>query len=436
MKQRCSVLAAAMRSVLGASGTFTFIFAVACWMALAASAGAEQAPPSADASVSSAGGGNSLSAFTLRNTNFGSATTLIVSPSGGSYVQFDLSGIPPGATVTKAMLRLYVNNVINAGAFDVYQVDRAWSENTLTFNSQPLPLGPSATSSHPTAVTNATRNQFVLIDITSLAQGWMSGGIPNNGVALALTTPGTFAFDSKESTITGNGPELELVLNLPGPPGPDGAAGITGPIGPQGPTGPQGPQGPAGPQGIQGVQGDQGVPSAGFNGMKEFTSTATWTAPAEVTQVLVEMWGGGGGAVSVFLAGRGGGSGGYSRSVVSVTPGATYSIVVGSGGASSSACIDCPGAGVGADSAISLAGTTLIFAGGGGAARADADGAGGRVDPSAAISLVGLNGNYGRVHAPGASFCPNGTDTGSGGGIGGSNATIQDGSPGYVLLVW
>lgn len=413
---------------------FTFFFAVAWSMALAASAAAEQAPPSADAYVSSAGGGNgqSANAFTLRDTNFGSATTLVVSPSGGSYVQFDLSGIPPGAAVTKAMLRLYVNNVINAGAFDVYQVDRAWSENTLTFNSQPLPLGPSATGSRPTAVTNASRNQFLLIDITSLAQGWMSGGIPNNGVALALTTPGIFAFDSKESTLTGNGPELEIVLNLPGPLGPDGAAGITGPIGPQGPTGPQGPQGPAGPQGIQGVQGDQGVPSAGFNGMKEFTSTNTWTAPAEVTQVMVEMWGGGGGALTVALAGRGGGTGGYSRSVVAVTPGATYSIVVGSGGSSSSNT-----AGVGGDSSMSLVGGgTLIFAGGGGAGRVDADGAGGRVDSSAAISLQGFNGNYGRNHAPGASFCPNGTETGSGGGIGGSNATLQDGSPGYVLLVW
>jgi len=36
--------------------------------------------------------------------------------------------------------------------------------------------------------------------------------IANNGVALALTTAnGLFSFDSKESLLTANGPELEIV---------------------------------------------------------------------------------------------------------------------------------------------------------------------------------------------------------------------------------
>ena len=37
-------------------------------------------------------------------------------------------------------------------------------------------------------------NQFVLVDITSLVQGWQSGTIANNGVALAMTTSHGAAF--------------------------------------------------------------------------------------------------------------------------------------------------------------------------------------------------------------------------------------------------
>jgi hypothetical protein len=69
-----------------------------------------------------------------------------------------------------------------------------------------------------------------------------------------------------------------------------------------------------------------------------FTSTTTWTVPAGVTSVTVECIGGGGsggGGRNVNLAGGSGGGGGqYAKSVISVTPGNTYDVVVGTGGAS------------------------------------------------------------------------------------------------------
>ena len=121
------------------------------------------------------------------------------------------------------------------GSFDVYQLNSAWSENTLTYSTPAPALGASATGGHPLLVSPASTNQFLLIDITPLVQGWVSGSIPNNGVALALTTAGgTFSFDSKESLLTGNGPELELAFVSPGPQGPAGAQGIPGPMGLQG----------------------------------------------------------------------------------------------------------------------------------------------------------------------------------------------------------
>src|SRR4051812_22454707 len=107
---------------------FTLVFIAALAVPLLA-----QAPPSADTFVSS----------TYPTTNFGSVNSLAVSPGSTSYVQFNLASVPAGATVSKATLRLYVDFVVKAGKFDVYQVNKSWSESTLTYNNQPLPLGGS-----------------------------------------------------------------------------------------------------------------------------------------------------------------------------------------------------------------------------------------------------------------------------------------------------
>lgn len=217
-------------------------------------------PPSADTFVSSL----------TPKANYGSSIILVVQQGANSYLQFNLSALPVGAHVSKATLRLFVDGVLKSGSFDVYQLNAPWSENTLTYNTPPPVLGLSATGGNPVSVTSATMNQFLLIDITSTVQGWVGGGIANNGVALSVAGDGKgiFSFDSKESLLTGNGPELEIVLDGPvgpvgpqGPPGPQGATGSPGAIGPQGLTGAQGVMGLPGipgPQGIPGLQGPQG----------------------------------------------------------------------------------------------------------------------------------------------------------------------------------
>ena len=207
-----------------------------------------QVPPSGDTYVSSS----------FAKTNFGSGISLVVAPGTNSFVQFNLSGIPAGASINKASLRLFVDAVGAKGSFDVYELNSAWNENSLTYNSPPPSLGVSATGGHPVAITTSSQNQFLLIDITTLVQGWVNRTIPNNGVTLALTSSsGAFSFDSKESLLTGNGPELEIVFN-----GGNGLPGPTGPVGPQGPVGATGPQGSQGPQGLKGdigTAGPQGI---------------------------------------------------------------------------------------------------------------------------------------------------------------------------------
>src|SRR5208283_3687036 len=214
------------------------------------SALAQSAPPNADTDTS----------HTAPTTNYGGAVSLVLQPgSNHAYIRFDLSTLPPNASINKATLLLFVNAVITDGSFDVYQVNTAWSENTLTFNNAP-PLGVSATSGNPVAVTKA--KQFVLVDITPLVQAWANGSIVNDGIALALTSStGNFAFDSKESTTTSHHPELEVALN--GAVGPEGPQGPQGPAGAEGATGAQGSQGPMGPIGPQGPAGVAGINNRG-----------------------------------------------------------------------------------------------------------------------------------------------------------------------------
>lgn len=71
-----------------------------------------------------------------------------------------------------------------------------------------------------------------------------------------------------------------------------------------------------------------------------FSSSGTFTVPAGVTSITVQAWGGGGRGGSRTFGSPdntgfgGGGGGGYSRSVIGVTSGATYTVTVGAGSTS------------------------------------------------------------------------------------------------------
>ena len=108
-----------------------------------------QAPPVGDTFVSSA----------TPKINYGPSITLVVGQGSTAYIQFNLSGVPTGATISKAVLRLYVDAVVKNGSFGVYQLNSSWSENTLTYNTPPPALGTSATGGHPISITRGNLNQ-------------------------------------------------------------------------------------------------------------------------------------------------------------------------------------------------------------------------------------------------------------------------------------
>lgn len=97
---------------------------------------------------------------------------------------------------------------------------------------------------------------------------------------------------------------------------------------------------------------------------KIFLSTTTWLCPPGITEVTVECWGGGGGggASQATITGGGGGGGAYSKKLVSVTPGVTYTVTVGAGGTAGAIV----SGGNGGDSWFSTSGTVLAKGGGGG----------------------------------------------------------------------
>jgi len=146
--------------------------------------------------------------------NYGAAATLSVSGARDTaYIQFNLASIPAGSTISKATLKLFVNSVTTPGSFNVDYVNGTWSESTITYSLAPA-LGTTIAGSVP--ITLADKNQYILIDVTSAVQAWLSGSEPNDGIALVANGNFHANFDSKENAATAHPPELDVVFTAGG----------------------------------------------------------------------------------------------------------------------------------------------------------------------------------------------------------------------------
>lgn len=87
---------------------------------------------------------------------------------------------------------------------------------------------------------------------------------------------------------------------------------------------------------LSGVNDTFSVTTEQVSGTQSFTSTSTFNVPTGITQIQVKLWGGSGGAGGP-RSGRHGGNGGggqFVNTLLSVTPGETLSVTVGTGGTS------------------------------------------------------------------------------------------------------
>jgi hypothetical protein len=167
---------------------------------LAGGAAYAQITPSADSYI------NTVDA----TTNYGTKTLLDVDGASQiTYIQFNLASIPSGASVSQATLKLYVNTVTTAGSFNVDYVNGAWAESSIDASNAP-PLGGAVASG--VTVTTEDKNQYLLINVTSAVQAWLSGAETNNGIALVANSTFNATFDSKENTTTSHPAELDIVF--------------------------------------------------------------------------------------------------------------------------------------------------------------------------------------------------------------------------------
>jgi hypothetical protein len=134
------------------------------------------------------------------------------------------------------------------------------------------------------------------------------------------------------------------------------------------------------------------VSTGSFTNMQVYATagTNTFTVPAGVTKIMVEVWGGGGGGGGTNGGfGAGGGGGAYGKQFITVTPGTVYSVVVGTGGTAGAAGV------AGGNGGLSSFGTGPLISVGGGAGGqpTGAGGAGGT--STATFNISGENGRYG-----------------------------------------
>lgn len=176
-----------------------------------------------------------------------------------------------------------------------------------------------------------------------------------------------------------------------------------------------------------------------------YATSSTFTVPPGVTCIKVETWGGGGKGGNRTTTGTGGGGGGgaYSRSVLTVAPGDTYDITVGTGSTTYAP---------GGTSSCSYLSVILVSAVGGNSVTTDNNpfGATGGAGSSCLgdVKRSGGSGSYGYGYGGGggssAGTFSNGTNASdwpgasapSGGGDGGDGNHIDpnggDGSPGFT----
>lgn len=166
-----------------------------------------------------------------------------------------------------------------------------------------------------------------------------------------------------------------------------------------------------------------GTPSVSLTGsVAVFTSSGTWTCPANIVKAKVTVIGGGGSAGNgVSQMGGGGGGGGTAIKNLTVTPSTVYTVTVGTGGA---------GIASGAGNTTGNAGGTSSFSGSGITTVSATGGAGGASSSSGGIGGLGSNGDLNLRGSSGKASTANNNSPQSLGGGTFMSGDVPDGTAG------
>ncbi len=166
------------------------------------------------------------------------------------------------------------------------------------------------------------------------------------------------------------------------------------------------------------------------NGAQIFTTSGTFTVPAGVIRLWVEVYGGGGGGGR--NAGGGGGGGGTALGFLTVTPGQPIPVTAGNAGSGGEA----PGGPGGSSSILTISATgglggTSGGGFGGGGSGTPGTGATGGIGSGGLINIAGKTGTSGYFSNPDCPFGGVGGTSGSSyGGTGGASNGCQAGGGG------
>ena len=190
----------------------------------------------------------------------------------------------------------------------------------------------------------------------------------------------------------------------------------------------------------------------GLVSVQVFTASGTWTKPANINNIIVEVIGAGGGGAGAAsnVSGGGGGGAGYSRELVDSSGLTSETVTVGSGGAGGAA-----GANNGSSGGTSSLGALLSATGGSGGVTGSTGlagiggvGSGGSFNiegDSGTSSVSSIPGNGGVSHLGGGGRTGSsqageaGGNYGGGGGAGsGTGAVARAGGAGAggIIIVW
>jgi hypothetical protein len=149
------------------------------------------------------------------DSNFGSDPDLRTKPPASprnTLIQFDLSGVPTNSVVTCAAFLLSQSSAATAGQnIQIHQITTAWGENQATWNNRTSanPWTTPGGDFDPTVVATFVPSATIhVVNVTSLAQFWVSNPAVNFGLLLEaqnISSSGEIQYSSRE---TANPPQL------------------------------------------------------------------------------------------------------------------------------------------------------------------------------------------------------------------------------------
>ena len=152
-------------------------------------------------------------------TSYGTKTLANVGVVGGgarqSLLRFDLSAIPATATVTSATLTLTAYQSLPLGSSATLRAHRIlspWTEGTVTWGLFNASFYPAVEAS---AINDRHSPATTTLDLTALAQAWVSRDAANHGVLLEQPEMTTTNISTSEAATASNRPALEVCYQTP-----------------------------------------------------------------------------------------------------------------------------------------------------------------------------------------------------------------------------